>query len=91
ASPIFRLKSGELWCAQCQKKVVVIKEEEEAREIEISSALSQAESVLLTKVWEINEKLKIEENLEEIQRLSLVMSTLLDNLERIRRIGKTKK
>lgn len=91
ASPIFRLKSGELWCAQCQKKVVVIKEEEEVREIEISSALNQAESVLLTKVWEINEKLKIEENLEEIQRLSLVMSTLLDNLEKIRRIRKTKK
>lgn len=91
ASPIFRLKSGELWCAQCQKKVVVVKEEEEVREIEISSALSQAESVLLMKVWEINEKLKIEENLEEIKRLSLVMSTLLDNLERIRRIGRTKK
>jgi len=91
ASPIFRLKSGELWCAQCQKKVIVVKEEEEVREIEISSALSQTESVLLTKIWEINEKLKIEENLEEIQRLSLVMSTLLDNLERVRRIGKMKK
>jgi len=38
ASPLFRLKSGELWCAQCQKKVIVVKEEEEAREVEVLSA-----------------------------------------------------
>jgi len=24
ASPIFRLKSGDLWCAQCRKKVIVV-------------------------------------------------------------------
>ncbi|MEM3193638.1 MAG: Sjogren's syndrome/scleroderma autoantigen 1 family protein, partial [Candidatus Bathyarchaeia archaeon] len=48
ASPIFKLKSGELWCAQCQKKVIVVKEEEEAREIEILSALSQTETTILT-------------------------------------------
>lgn len=90
ASPIFRLKSGELWCAQCQKKVVVVKEEEGAREIEVLSALSQTESTLLTKIWEVNERLKIEEDPEEIRRLSIVISSLLDNLERIRRIGKSK-
>lgn len=91
ASPLFRLKSGELWCAQCQKKVIVVKEEEEAREVEVLSALSQAESTLLMKIWEINERLRIEDNPEEIGRLSSVMSTLLENLERIRRIGKMRK
>ncbi len=90
ASPIFRLKSGELWCAQCQKKVVVVREEEEAREIEALSTLSQVETTLLMKIWEINEKLKIEDDLEEVQHLSSMMSTLLDNLEKIRRIRKQK-
>jgi UPF0148 protein len=91
ASPLFRLKSGELWCAQCQKKVVVVKEEEEAKEIETLSTLSQAESTLLMKIWEINERLRVEDNLDEIERLSAAMSTLLENLERIRRIGKMRK
>ncbi|MBS7639095.1 MAG: Sjogren's syndrome/scleroderma autoantigen 1 family protein [Candidatus Bathyarchaeia archaeon] len=90
ASPIFKLKSGELWCAQCQKKVIVVKEEEEAREIEILSALSQTETTILTKIWEINERLKAEEDPYEIQRLGSVISILLDNLEKIRRIGKSK-
>ncbi|MEM3193637.1 MAG: hypothetical protein QXH97_01465, partial [Candidatus Bathyarchaeia archaeon] len=84
------LKSGELWCAQCQKKVIVVKEEEEAREIEILSALSQTETTILTKIWEINERLKAEEDPYEIQRLGSVISILLDNLEKIRRIGKSK-
>jgi len=43
------------------------------------------------KIWEINERLRIEDNPEEIGRLSSVMSTLLENLERIRRIGKMRK
>ena len=90
ASPIFRLKSGELWCAQCQKKVMVVREEEEAREIETLSTLTQVETTLMMKIWEINERLRVESDLEEVQHLSSVMFTLLDNLEKIRRIRKTK-
>jgi UPF0148 protein len=88
ASPLFRLKSGELWCAQCQKKVIVVKEEEEAKDVEALAALSQAESTITMKILEINEKLRVEDNLDEIQRLSSIMTTLLENLEKIRRIGK---
>ena len=29
ASPLFRLKDGTLWCAKCEKKVIVVKEGEE--------------------------------------------------------------
>ncbi len=90
ASPIFRLKSGELWCAQCQKKVVVVREEEEARKIEALSTLSQVETTILMKIWEINEKLKNEGDLKEIQHLSSVLSILLDDLEKLKRIGKIK-
>lgn len=91
SSPIFRLKSGDLWCAQCRKKVIVVREGEEAEEIETLSTLSQAELTILMKIWEINEKLRIEDNPEEIQRLSALMSSLLDNLEKVRRIGKLRR
>lgn len=90
ASPLFRLKSGEIWCAQCQKKVIVVKEEEEAREIETLTTLSQAETTITMKIWEINERLRVEDDPEEIRKLSLVMSVLLDNLEKIKKMGKRK-
>lgn len=90
ASPLFRLKSGELWCAQCQKKVIVVKKDEEARDIEASAMLSQTESTIMMKIWEMNERLRIEDDPNEIQKLSIIISTLLENLEKIRRIGKRK-
>ncbi|MEM2321437.1 MAG: Sjogren's syndrome/scleroderma autoantigen 1 family protein [Candidatus Bathyarchaeia archaeon] len=88
ASPLFRLKSGEIWCAQCQKKVIIVKEEEEAREVEALATLSQAETTIAMKIWEINERLRVEDDPEEIRKLSIVMGVLLENLEKIRRIGK---
>ncbi|MEM3180600.1 MAG: Sjogren's syndrome/scleroderma autoantigen 1 family protein, partial [Candidatus Bathyarchaeia archaeon] len=58
ASPLFRLRSGEIWCAQCQKKVVIVKEEEEAKEVETLATLSQTETTIMMKIWEINERLR---------------------------------
>jgi len=52
------------------------------------STLSQVEATLLTKIWEINERLRIENDYEEIRKLGAVMLTLLENLEKIRKIGK---
>jgi len=88
SSPLFRLKNGDLWCAHCQKKVIVVREGEETREVEFLSTLSRAESTLLMKIWEINERLRIEDNPEEIHKLSALMSSLLENLEKIRKIEK---
>ena len=91
SSPLFRLKSGDLWCAHCQKKVIVVREGEETREVEFLSTLSRAESTLLMKIWEINERLRIEDNPEEIHKLSALMLSLLDNLEKIRKIEKLRR
>lgn len=88
SSPLFRLRGGDLWCAQCQKKVIVVREGEESREIEFLSTLSRTESTLLMKIWEINERLRVEDNPDEVHKLSALMSNLLDNLEKIRKIEK---
>ncbi len=50
ASPLFRLKSGELWCAKCQKRVIVIKEGETPEEAGKAIMLSGLESTVLTKM-----------------------------------------
>ncbi len=88
ASPLFKLKSGEIWCAQCQKRVVVVKEEEEVEETKSLVALGAVESTLLGKIQEINEKIQGEKDIEELRRLSVVMSTLLENLEKVRKMSR---
>lgn len=89
ASPLFRLKSGDLWCAKCQKKVIVVKQGEEPTRITGSMVLNTLEATLLTKVKEIRNKMQHEENLEELQKLGEVLSSLLENLEKIRKAQKT--
>lgn len=85
ASPLFRLRSRDLWCAKCEKKVIVVKEGEEPARIKGSMVLDTLEATLLAKVQEIQDKMQKEENVEELQKLGTVLSGLLENLEKIRK------
>jgi UPF0148 protein len=87
ASPLFRLKNGDLWCGKCEKKVIVVKEGEEPKAAS-SAMMDKLEMTLLAKVQAIQEKMDHEENPEELQKLNTALSGLLENLDRIR---KTKK
>jgi uncharacterized Zn finger protein (UPF0148 family) len=84
ASPLFRLKNGDLWCGKCEKKVIVVKEGEEPK-VTSSVAMEKLEMTLLAKVQVIQDKMEHEENPEELQKLNTALSGLLDNLERTRK------
>jgi UPF0148 protein len=85
ASPLFKLKSGDLWCVQCEKKVIVVKEGEEPK-ITSSIAIETLEATLMTKIQEIQNKIQHTESIEELQKLGATLSELLGNLEKIRKI-----
>jgi uncharacterized Zn finger protein (UPF0148 family) len=88
ASPLFRLKNGELWCEKCQKKVVVVKEGEE-QNLARTTALNSLEATLATKIQEIQEKMTNEQDPEKLQKLGNTLTGLLENLERTRKIEKS--
>ena len=83
SSPLFKLKQGDLWCAKCQKRVVIVKEGEAPREITRSMFLATLESTILTKLQEIEKKIRIEKDNEELSKLVSILSTLIQSLEKI--------
>jgi UPF0148 protein len=90
ASPLFRLQNGTLWCAQDEKKVIIVKEGEEAPQTSpANTTYDKLEATLLTKLQGIEDKIEKTENVEEIQKLSSALSELLSSLEKIKRM-KTK-
>jgi UPF0148 protein len=89
ASPLFRLKTGELWCAKCEKKVIVVKEGEEPARATSTMALETLETTLLTKIKEIQNRMLHEQNVDELQKLGTVLSGLLENLEKLRKMKKS--
>lgn len=89
ASPLFKLRNGDIWCARCEKKVIVVKEEDEAARVIGSIALESLEATLLAKVQEIQTKMQHTENAEELQKLGATLSGLLENIEKTRKIKRT--
>jgi len=85
ASPLFRLKSGELWCARCEKKVIVVKEVAELAKVTSALSLETLEATLMAKIQEIQEKMQHETDVEELQKLGSALSGLLENLEKVRK------
>jgi len=88
SSPLFKLRSGDLWCVRCQKRVIVVKEGETSAEA-TSPVLLTLESTILTKIQEIEKEIGEEKDAEKLQRLGSILSTLLENLEKIRKMKRT--
>ena len=88
SSPLFRLKNGDLWCGQCRKKVIIVKEGREFDEAQSITTLSTVEQTLLRKIVEVNEKIRGTNDSDDLQRLSMLLSSLLENLKRIRSFRK---
>lgn len=87
ASPLFRLKNGVLWCAKDEKKVIVVREGEEVEKVG-NVAYDKLESILMSKIEDVQEKIQKTEDVDELQKLSVALSELLGNLEKI---GKMKR
>ena len=86
ASPLFKLKTGDLWCAKCQKHVVIVKEGETTAEATRALTLNSVESTVLMKIQEIEKRLKEETDATQLEKLTATLTSLLENLEKIRKI-----
>ncbi len=86
ASPLFKLKSGELWCAKCQKRVIILREGETPEEATKPIVMSSLESTVLDKIREVETKIKEEKDPAQLENLSSTLASLLENLDKIRKM-----
>ncbi len=86
ASPLFRRRGGELWCAKCEKRVVVVREGEDPGKVTSQAHLMTLENTVLTKIQTIGKRIREEENVEELQKLNAVLASLLENLEKLKKM-----
>lgn len=88
-SPLFRLQDGTLWCANDEKKVVIMKKGEElAKPSTTGSPYDKLESTLLNKIQDLQGKIEKTEDLEELQKLTSALSELLSSLDKIQKMKK---
>ena len=88
SSPIFKMRSGELWCASCQKRVIILREGEPEPKNDQVSNFSSLETTIMEKIQQVEKQLKEETNPEKLKSLGATVSTLLESLEKIRNMKK---
>jgi hypothetical protein len=79
-----------LWCAKDQKKVVVVKEGEEAPQPAAGTAYDKLEATLISKIDGLQGKIEKAEDPDELQKLSTALSQLLDSLDKAQKMKKAK-
>ena len=52
-SPIFKLSNGDHWCANCQKRVIILKEGEPEPKISKKPILTSLESTIVEKIQQV--------------------------------------
>ena len=82
-TPLFQLKSGDIVCANCQRRVVIVPEGEEAT-AEAGVRLESVETVIVEKLVNLGQAMSQESDPEALRSLSELMDSLLGNLERLR-------
>ena len=89
ASPLFRLRDNTLWCAQDEKKVIIVKEgEEPPKQPTTNTAYNKLEATLMAKIENIQKKIENTDNVDEIQKLTSALSELLNSLEKVKTMKK---
>jgi UPF0148 protein len=86
ASPLFKLKSGQLWCAKCQKRVIIVREGETPEDAAKPIMLTGLESTVMTKIREVQARINEEKDPARLEKLSTTLASLLENLEKIKRM-----
>ncbi len=88
-APLFRLQDGTLWCGKDEKKVVLVKEGQEAPQLSINPAMDKLEATLTAKVQSMQEKIEQTNDADELIKLSSALNEMLNSLEKIRKMKKS--
>jgi UPF0148 protein len=90
-SPLLRLQDGSLWCGIDQKKVIIVKEGDEPPKqpepkINSAGAYDKLEATLNRKIGELQEKIDKTDDLDELQKLTVALSELLNSVDKIKKM-----
>lgn len=88
-SPLFKIQD-EVWCTNCDKKVVIIKRSEEVPNTSTATLLNDIEMTVLSQLREVNQRVRNETDVSNLEALSTLLSTWLEVYEKIKKIQQRK-
>lgn len=85
-SPLFKLKSGEILCPGCEKRVIFVKEGEDVAKITQIQVISELMSTANQKLMELTNMAKYESDVDRLYEIGRCMLTWLEIFERVKKL-----
>jgi UPF0148 protein len=86
-SPLFKI-GDEIRCPKCDRRVIIVRDEEEATKLSEPNLLKMAEDVLLQKLGTLTEEIRRETDTEILHQKGRLLLIWMEALERIRKASK---
>jgi len=86
-SPLFKI-GDEIRCPKCDKRVIIVKDEEEAAKLSEPNLLKVTEDVLLQKLGTLTEEIRRETDTETLHQKGELLLIWIEALERVRKASK---
>ncbi|MHA1230180.1 MAG: Sjogren's syndrome/scleroderma autoantigen 1 family protein [Candidatus Helarchaeota archaeon] len=87
-SPLFRLKNNDIFCAKCQKKVVILKDQQQLDSMNKATLLSELDDILYTKIVTLTNLLRQVDDLDEQNSIIKLIYNYLLTIEKLKSIRK---
>lgn len=87
-APLFKLKTGEIFCASCDKKVIIVKDDEHFDEVLQNKILDESTKVINMKIKDLQLKIDTENDIDELFKLTRLFLVFLESLEKLKKIKK---
>jgi len=85
-TPLLRLKTGEYYCANCDRPVVIVRSDAEEKEVMIRYGLMDIRDTLYERLVMINNELKETKDIDRINELVRSMVLILEAYDKITQI-----
>lgn len=85
-TPLLRLRSGKYYCAKCDREVVVVKSDEEEKEVTIRYGLITIRDSLFLKVLQVAKEMGNATDVDDINRYAATLTTLLNAMSIVNKL-----
>ena len=89
-SPLFKMRSGDIYCASCDKKVVIVKDEGQIESIMLNGVLDDTSKVLNMKIKQLTQQLDSEKDFDALYKMTRLLISYLESLEKLKTLKITK-
>ncbi len=87
-TPLVKLRSGEIVCPKCERRVYIVKDEVEERGLIAKLTIGSVEETLTAKLSELNRMLRDASDVDEVYDVVRAMIAVLEAIEKVRRLSR---